>query len=599
MDLFNPSALPHGIVRKGITGIGATTMELFESPRNVILVSPLLSILASKKHPRILTFSGQLENKEQALIDYIGLCQTNNWCFKIHTTAESLLQLETLLVQMGLKTTSSWSDWHLVLDEQDLMQLQAEFRDKLAIAFDIYKEFPPNKRTCVSATYHAFSDPELAKEPECIIKSEESNPRNIHLIITTDTIKVTLDEIAQSTGQVFIFIDSLNWINTLITHLLSKTEPADFAIYCGANSKSKAGVYYQEYTETPSARICFFTSAYFVGCDLKPSGKVTLITVSDPSVFNDKHGLTKAQFVQIHGRIRDYDFNEKKKIDIIQKDVVISSLLARPFTPTSLTPNSLIDEANNNLKWFIATYESGSANAKKRVLKMIDDTDDPPLYIRIDSNQLPTIDYLLIDSTLINHEANSFLYCEEYGLRDYFQKLGHNVIYSQSYYASSTKLIKTKTQRKEEDFRRACKIIRDDQFNGFNSFDTGLFDLNRYNKIIQKESGDTRKYLELYKYIQNPDAFESSAGDMDVLETLRDRKAILRLPNCEKIIKAQLPLNTIMTIENVFAALSVINIETGIPVGRTKKTARKFLSRFCQWEEADTKDKRAVKIVGY
>lgn len=599
MDLFDPPQLPNGIVRKGITGLGATTMELLSSPRDVILVSPLLSILASKKDQRVLTFSSQLSDKKQALIDYMSLCQTNTWPFKIHTTAESLLELELLLFETGLKHESSWTGWHLVLDEQDLMQLQADFRDKLAIAFDVYKEFPKLQRTCVSATYHKFSDPELALEPESQITSQDADSRNIHLTITTDTIKVALDEIAQSNGQVFIFIDSLNWINTLITHLLSKIEPTGFAIYCGANSKSKAGEYYREYNQTPTARICFFTSAYFVGCDLKPSRKVTLITVSDPGAFNDKHGLTKAQFIQIHGRIREYDFNEKKKLDIIQKDVVISSLLARPFTPNSLTQSSLVSEANGNLIWFRKMYKSGSPNAKRRVMKMIDDTDDPPLYLRINSNDLPAIDYLLIDSTLINHEANSTLYCSEFGLRDYLQKLGHKVNYTQAYYASSTKLIKTKTQKNEEDFRRACKIIREDQFQGFNSSDTGLFDIRRFNKAIQKESGTIRKYLELYKYIQDPDKFESSAGDEDLLQNLINRKAILRIPHCEKVIKEQLPLNTIMTIETAFAALMAINIETAIPVGKTKKTVRKFLGRFCQWEDANTKNRRAVKIIGY
>jgi hypothetical protein len=87
-EIFDPPMLPCGIVRKGATGIGATKMELFDSPRNVIMVSPLLSILASKKHEKVLTISGEVTNKLQAVTEYINFCQsTNQQYLKIHTSA--------------------------------------------------------------------------------------------------------------------------------------------------------------------------------------------------------------------------------------------------------------------------------------------------------------------------------------------------------------------------------------------------------------------------------------------------------------------------------------------------------------------------------
>ena len=52
-DIFNPPQLPAGIVIKGAPGVGATSLELDDSPRNVIHVSPLLAILKSKISPTV------------------------------------------------------------------------------------------------------------------------------------------------------------------------------------------------------------------------------------------------------------------------------------------------------------------------------------------------------------------------------------------------------------------------------------------------------------------------------------------------------------------------------------------------------------------
>lgn len=579
--IFNPPQLPSGIVIKGAPGVGATTLELDreKSKRNVILVSPLLAILKSKARPGILTFHGNIENKLETVIQYYT--EYSDKYLKIHTTAESLRSLEECLNHVGVSLDESW---HFVLDEHDLMILQSDFRDRLPVAFDYYKSFPKTHRTCVSATHYAFSDPQLKNEDVTIIELEIPEIRTINLFMTDNTITGALLAISRCSGTICIFVDSLNWINTIIPQLGT----TDIAIFCGANNQEKAGTYYSEYTQQPTAKINFFTSAYFVGCDLQI--KPHLITISDPASAQLR-GLTKAQYVQIHGRFRNK----------VLSDTIISSYNEFP-KELPIDKNELIEEASKNLENSARFLKTASRSMTDTFLKMLEQEDR--LYVRQGFGNTLEINYPLIDSIMIRHNDQASLYASIDQLEEFLgTELGHYVRRQDLLFGTKTKLKRTKISKNQDAFNRAISLLKEYQMNSLNDPEAfGLINHNEFQKLISRETGLTRNFLELYRFKKDLEWFESCRGDITILERDLSRQTILAIPEYAKIVKEQLPMGSRLRMPQVLERLKAINSRLRIPnMKLSLLTCRRNLNLFCQFKSVSIgqKRERGVEITGY
>lgn len=181
--------LPHGIIDKGITGIGATTLEIMDNTRNSIIVVPTKTLAYNK-------YKETNSKKGETYCFYIGsgfgdikqtpkspdiqtyILNRGSQVCKFITVADSLGSLIKALTGLSI----NWSnEYFLLVDEIDTMQEDSAYRPKLENVMDWYFKFPIQNRAVVSATLNDFSNPKMLKEHKTVIQWEH-NPISIFII---------------------------------------------------------------------------------------------------------------------------------------------------------------------------------------------------------------------------------------------------------------------------------------------------------------------------------------------------------------------------------------------------------------------------------
>jgi uncharacterized phage-like protein YoqJ len=560
-------SLPPGIIVKNAPGIGATHLELFVAKRHSILVSPLVSIIKSKESkgeiPEILSFYGDLQDKENAVDKYLKARDGNGY-FKIHVTAESL---PTLFRYLEDNRINPFEYFHFVLDEHDLMQLQSEFREFLPIAFDYYKLFPENKRTCLSATHYLFSDPEFSNEPELHFIITGRKPREIELIKTNNSIETVLQLLSQKLeGQIFIFVDSIEWINTLLNFIDLK----DFAVYC-SNASSEKVKNYRSYESIPKARLCFFTSAYFVGCDLL-SEPPNLITVTDPLI---QRGLTKAQIIQIHGRARKG----------VKRDIIVSTC-SSSLEPPKQERSELIQSAGLQLDY----YKNWLADphSRRNGLKILTSMQGN-LNIRLNYKNDPTVNYSWIDSKIIRDNDTYLLYNNPDAIEKFLQEeLKSTLNIEILNFKNQTKLMRQGNSLKREAFLKAADLIKQNLITSLN--DPGQFYENEkasLANLVRVTAGKVNQYLNLYSKIMDYEVFMKSNGDVSKLENNIHRNVIQnRMKQQDILLSSYFLVGERYTVVEVHSILKKLFEDIHLPQNQLGiRRAKKYLDIFCSFND--------------
>lgn len=123
--------IPTGVLNKGMTGCGATTLAI-EQPGNTILAVPFTGLIDNKvaQYPRascpyeLLGIYGT-GNKEQEIKDYLECCQDRYHPYKIATTYDSLPKVNRILESNGVMPRH---DSHLAIDEWHCLFNAYDFR---------------------------------------------------------------------------------------------------------------------------------------------------------------------------------------------------------------------------------------------------------------------------------------------------------------------------------------------------------------------------------------------------------------------------------------------------------------------------------------
>lgn len=144
--------LPNGIINKGVTGIGATTMEL-NCNRNSIIIQPLkvtveLKSLGTYKHKVFAYGSKASKSLNRDLADYLE--DKDIECKKIILVIDRLVDLVEALGERV-------KNFFLLFDEIDYMQGSSTYRKKMEVGLDLGKVI--NNYALVSATHIGFTDP--------------------------------------------------------------------------------------------------------------------------------------------------------------------------------------------------------------------------------------------------------------------------------------------------------------------------------------------------------------------------------------------------------------------------------------------------------
>lgn len=121
--------LPKGILNKGVTGCGATSVAI-EDEHKTIICSPRINLIKNKvgQHKGLLGVYGEVKNDEIML--YLEKTETP----KIMVTYDSMPRLAKLI--------DDKSDWRVVVDEYQYLLIDSGFRSDKAIALlDVVNEF--------------------------------------------------------------------------------------------------------------------------------------------------------------------------------------------------------------------------------------------------------------------------------------------------------------------------------------------------------------------------------------------------------------------------------------------------------------------------
>ncbi|QEK52816.1 hypothetical protein FYC62_14950 [Pedobacter aquae] len=324
--------LPHGIIDKTVTGIGATTLEIY-SKRNSIIVVPLKIIAASKveQHPENCYYVGSAINNFQTF---------GEEAFDLFLTNDKIPYKNVIVVAESLpkviKTIGEdvYKNYFLLIDEINTIQEDSKFRETIENCLDIYLKFPPQSRAMVTATMINFSHPEIAKEQKTTINYEEQKPNLIdEFIMSYNTLGVCIDLIEKllkehQDAKIVIAYNSVIGSKILAEELvLSNPENAkNVSILCSKSNKKKAGVFYAELTglKYPS-KINFITAAYFSGYDIEE--QYYLINLIDENEIFSKISINAVR--QIAGRAREglhkhyivypYSENEEELIEYVDE----------------------------------------------------------------------------------------------------------------------------------------------------------------------------------------------------------------------------------------------------------------------------------------
>lgn len=126
---WNGFELPKGILNKGVTGCGATSVAI-EDEHKTIICSPRINLIKNKvgQHKGLLGVYGEVKNDE--IKAYLDKTETP----KIMVTYDSMPRLAKLI--------DDKSDWRVVIDEYQYLLIDSGFRSDKAIALlDVVNEF--------------------------------------------------------------------------------------------------------------------------------------------------------------------------------------------------------------------------------------------------------------------------------------------------------------------------------------------------------------------------------------------------------------------------------------------------------------------------
>lgn len=401
-DIFYTT--PYGVVKKNVTGIGATTLEL-RCERNSIIVVPTKALAYEKYKTgidletgvsRFLYVGSDMESVRAPSDDDISAYINSSVPFKkILVVADSLYKVLRHI---------TIAEWFLMVDEIDIYQSDSVFRPSLENVIDYYFEFPATQRCLVSATIRPFSHPKIQEEPVININYSIQRKRAVTLTYSKNlngsvTKHITKLLTEHPEEKIVVAYNKLQQIRQIIG-LLSPDLQQRCAILCSPQSKERAGDFYTELEDGHlSKQITFITCTFFVGIDI--ADRFHLISVSNTAYLYTM--LSPNRLQQIAGRCRpgllseQIYYNVRSDFEEINVDEKIGHLMAYAGDMCNLANqagvvmarhgNMVTDVAIRNLKGHIVK-DSATAYCDS----------DPVSYIRLNKDGVCEISYFNIDA---------------------------------------------------------------------------------------------------------------------------------------------------------------------------------------------------------
>jgi hypothetical protein len=356
--------LPNGIINKGVTGIGATTLEI-TCKRHSIIVQPLkvTAQAKAKKHNELIFFDASTTHKElhKQLQDSL-----NNQAFPFKKIILVIDNLSKLVRELG----DEIYEYFILFDEIDFMQGSSTYRSAIEEGVDIAKKH--KNFAFITATYLAHSDPELVDIPITSFRYDNAELIDLEVSYYSSQLdarlkyKATINKlysylcfaIPQSEVKFLVAVNSVKSIQKIADALVSNEIVSKNEISINISQGVADNVQVVEKfsgkfisDDKLPCRINFITSAYFNGYDIIEEKPYELLLCSSPI----KEGLllTPHEILQIHGRNRVK--NGISKAILFMHDIKKSELPIEAFAEYAI--EGWLDFAHTQLKAANCEYE--------------------------------------------------------------------------------------------------------------------------------------------------------------------------------------------------------------------------------------------------
>lgn len=315
----------NAIIRKNITGIGATTFEI-ESERNSIIILPNLPVIFAKEHKhkncdkRFAVMGVHGDRTSLEVIEFLS--KNKNAYKKFLVTPESYFKLIECFKNQLIDYKK---EYFLLFDECDRICKDIDYRK--TISLPMYDFFSFDNKAFISATAMNPRDKRFTTQNFEFLEIIPSDD----LIITQD-IKIyktnnSLEAFSYLYKQdivdknYFVFCNSIN----MITHLITANNLHDCStIYCSSTSKDKLKRghlhnVYDKLDETKYSKFNFFTSRYFSAIDMNFNEDVEIYLITDLGIAEYTMIDPATDAIQIIGRFRDKKIKKSVKVLITEE----------------------------------------------------------------------------------------------------------------------------------------------------------------------------------------------------------------------------------------------------------------------------------------
>ena len=593
-------SLPHGLVHKDETGMGATHLEL-STPRNSIIVEPIKITASSKafshtKLPtdKVLYVGSETKFHKKKITKAEIVAYINNPKIKYKKIVVVADSLYRVIDALGDKV---FNDYFLLLDEVDSFQMDSTFRKSMDECIEYYKRFDKTNRCMLSATLIDFSDPELNTEEKTVIKYDKSSPRNIKIIRskTAELLGNVVDKITELLqsypgDKIMVAFNSVKGSNEIATYLTTegilKTE--DIKILCGKSNKDKIKTFYSELdSDKLPSRLNFVTSAYFSGFDLNE--RYHLISVSGNK--NAVHSLSDKRLKQIAGRCR------------IKEGVLTETVIhdLAHFEDEYVLPDkeSLIEAAQTQINSLVCIEKHYSKNPiLKRMHSIICDqimktleSQDSRFIKKVKSSY--SISYLNIDAYLENSKTRFELFKEDSLLFDKLQSQQHLVSLQSLSSKTLVPTIDVDTIDRKAKLQEIINVLRLNPNEDRLQIILNEGDLEDFQKKI------VGYYRELYRYIDSDDLLDKIEEATDSRDSRKLNNLVLSArfsimasgDSYKRDMNHYFSLGIKLTTDGILKRVNTVLLENNIPISLDTETkAVKFIKTHFKLSSKNRKD---------
>ena len=308
--------LPNGeiptntILRKTLTGIGATYSEI-KANRNSIIIEPNVPVIIGKSN-------NPVHSNDNVFGVYEGICtsdleiyihdsQVKNKIMNILTTPESFQKVLDAFNSFGIDIR--FDNYFLLFDECQKIIKDCDYRSQITLPLNYF--FQCRHKALVSATVpNDFTDKRFNDFTQLTICPNFDYKKDVNIVTTNNILQSMgeqIGELNKDQSPIFIFVNSTDIILSLMRQLDIESQST---VFCSSKSVEKLRAEnflhaYRDWNQEKMAKYNFMTSRFYSALDIEIEEKPDVVLLTDCYIAEYTMFNPYLDTVQIIGRFRN------------------------------------------------------------------------------------------------------------------------------------------------------------------------------------------------------------------------------------------------------------------------------------------------------